>query len=402
MNILYPSLYAALAAFAFTSDAGAYTTEGFDLHVAGSSCRSSNDECGEGFFCAGRRCIPTADSCFGTAMNDFVSAFDADSWVDETLASANITKVDLAKAAMLSDNSDDFQASKPFVVLKEAATSNNNPGGIDELQQALDACDTAVDTSDIADRAPSSSGTIVYLGLHIELSAIADIAVSIFWTVGDHAQDTFIRGTFGAEVGVGAEVSALLGFAFTGAPCDIPGGSIIVDKDVGIGPVGGVAVVANLNGLTSLELTLGLGGGAGLGVGYGITRSFDPLSCSPPTLAPTSPPTLAPTSALEPVGWFLGNNGENCNEVCARNNAAGCNSDAMTQVNDDFAVIEIASLLGVSCGGIIFSEESYAVPMLFADPPSCQIVDTLGSLCTESRGDGRRFCCCGQDEDCWI
>ena len=124
MPVLRRSLIAAFAAYAFfASDVGAYAKEdNVDLGVAGSSCRSSNnDECSEGFFCAGRKCIPNADSCFGVAVNNFVSAFDADSWMEETLATANITTDELAEAAKFSATSEDFQASGPFVALKEAA-----------------------------------------------------------------------------------------------------------------------------------------------------------------------------------------------------------------------------------------------------------------------------------------
>ena len=56
-----------------------------------------------------------------------------------------------------------------------------------------------------------------------------------------------------------------------------------------------MAVVANLNGLVSLEFTLGAGAGGGLGIGYSITTSaINPTTA--PTIMPTSRPTIMPTS----------------------------------------------------------------------------------------------------------
>lgn len=77
------------------------------------------------------------------------------------------------------------------------------------LQQAVDACAAAEGTP----------GTPVYVGLHMQLSVGFDLAVDVFWTIGSPTNHGFIRVMFGAELGFGADLSFLLGFAFTERNC---------------------------------------------------------------------------------------------------------------------------------------------------------------------------------------
>jgi len=51
----------------------------------------------------------------------------------------------------------------------------------------------------------------VHMGMNIEVEVVADVAMSLFWALGDHDGPTsFIRGTFGLETGVGGELAGWL------------------------------------------------------------------------------------------------------------------------------------------------------------------------------------------------
>ena len=263
-----------------------------DVGAAGSPCNSA-DDCMEDFSCMALRCIPTAQSCLAKAVSKFTDSFDTDTWKTTVLENANITHDSLMDAVLKSTGYDDFQNSETLRSLVDAIEFNI-PQEVYRLQDSVNLCDNMAEAG-IADRAPTSGGTIVYMGLHMELSVILDLAMSVFWAVGGNppAPRGFIRGTFGAEAGINAEISGLLGFAFTGTSADIIGGAVTVDVDGGLIAYGGMAVVANLNGLASLEFTLGVGAGGGIGLGYSITSALDPTP-------PTTPETPAPSISTAP------------------------------------------------------------------------------------------------------
>ena len=354
------------------------------LQTTGGTCRSA-DGCSEGLSCVARRCIPAADSCFGKAVSDFTESFDSSAWLATNLGNANITEDSLVKAARSSGSSDAFQSSDAFKALVDA-TSSNMPDEINGLQDAVDAC-VAVD-----ERAPTTNGMITYLGVHIELSAIADLAVSVFWPVagaGGADPDAFIRGTFGVEAGVGAEVSALVGIAFTGFPVDILGDSVVLDADAGGGPHAGGALVINMNGLISLEFTLGVGAGGGVGIGYGITEAL-------------------PLGTVEP-GWYLANPGESCDDTCKQENLEGsCNEDAMNKVDSDDSIREIIEDISDFTCDLSQAVEEPQAPAIQENggQVACFFVSGDNSKCDASFGDipagftVQRLCCCGTEEDC--
>jgi hypothetical protein len=129
----------------------------------------------------------------------------------------------------------------------------------------------------------------------------ADVAMSMFWTLGNNTGGPtgFIRGSFGAELGAGAELSGLLGFAFNKTTNSILGSAVTVDADF-IGA--GAAVVANINGMTSLEFTLGPGMGFGLvGVAYSITAEIDPAPSTAPSMSPSSAPIASSPTTPAPT-----------------------------------------------------------------------------------------------------
>jgi len=276
----------------------------------GSPCKDSS-QCKNDFTCHQERCLPGTDSCLGKAISNFTEVFDFDTWTSIVLDKASVSHADDLKK----ESGNSFANFKKTELLQAliSATQNNIPDEFYDLQTAVNKCDKNAATSAQAtgttstegitdavtteSRAPTTPGTIVYMGLHFELSVLADIAASVFWALGeDNPEPTgFVRGTFGAELGLGAEASALLGFAFTSTTGNIQEGAIVTDIDAGLGPHIGMAVVANLNGLVSLEFTLGAGAGGGLGIGYSITTSaINPTTA--PTIMPTSRPTIMPTS----------------------------------------------------------------------------------------------------------
>ena len=270
----------------------------------GSRCEESSN-CKNDFSCQQGRCLPGAESCLGKAISNFTEVFDSDAWTSSVFHQAGVGGVDIE-----SDSFSNLQQSEYLRALIPVVKANI-PDEVYDLQNAVNKCDmtlaVSVTTNDaaIADRAPTTPGTIVYMGLHFELSVIADLAASIFWAVGDNPEPTgFVRGTFGAELGLGAEASALLGFAFTSTTGDIQEGAVVTDIDAGFGPHIGMAVVANLNGLVSLEFTFGAGAGAGLGLGYSITSALKSTSEAPSagpislTVSPTKMPTTAAPSSI--------------------------------------------------------------------------------------------------------
>ena len=363
--------------------------------TAGGTCRSDED-CSsiDGFSCSLRRCLPTAESCMGKAVGAFRESFDADGWLETNYANANVTQDSLIDAATAAGTYDDFQSSGVFLALVGAASSNI-PDQVNELAEAVSSCNSvAVLAAGTEERAPSEEGTISYLGIHMELSAIADIAMSVFWTVGEEAEgkapDQFIRGTFGVEAGLGAEVSMLIGFAFTGTPLDILGESVIVDADAGLGPAAGMAVVAHLRssgggGATSLEFTLGAGAGGGLGVGYGITAAL-------------------PLDSVEP-GWYFAELGESCDDACERNSLEGaCNEDRMNEVDTEAIISDIVEEESDFTCGTFTNIADPSAPLISVDKAGTNVVVCSVSKgfseCDATKDNDIRLCCCGLDEDC--
>ncbi|CAB9501617.1 receptor-like protein kinase [Seminavis robusta] len=243
--------------------------------------------CEEGLTCSNdfsvlrKRCFPDR-ACLEQVVSSF--RLDLDVWKESIFTRANIDESDLVDAALDAQNPEEFQQSATCLRFLDAFNAQPPPQ-LASLQEAANDC---------IPKAPSTGGTVVYMGLHIELSVLLDLAMSVFSALGDNTKPTgFIRGTFGAELGAGAEVSGLLGFAFTGTTQDIVGGSVVTDIDTVVGAGIGSALVSNLNGLYSLEFTLGGGVGGGFGIGYGITSPLN--GSNQPTISPSTSPSSSPS-----------------------------------------------------------------------------------------------------------
>ncbi|CAB9516800.1 expressed unknown protein [Seminavis robusta] len=253
----------------------------------GQRCGRRNT-CGEGLTCSNdfsalrKRCFPDR-ACLEQVVNSF--RLDLEVWKESILTAAYLDESDLVDAARDAQNPEEFQQSATYLDFLDAFNAQPPPH-LTSLQEAANDC---------IPKAPSTEGTVVYMGLHIEVSALVDLAMSIFWALGDApTPNDFIRGTFGAELGAGAEVSMLIGFAFTGTTQDILGGSVVTDLDAAVGVGIGTALVSNLNGLYSLEFTIGVGLGAGFGIGYGITAQCS--ESNQPTISPSMSPSVQPSS----------------------------------------------------------------------------------------------------------
>lgn len=244
----------------------------------------------------GRRCLPAATACLMEAAKDLRSGSDFGAWQDEVMRSSGTNLQEFARARLAAGPSfERFQTTAPFQALKRAFLDHPPMDLLNELRYAADLCHGRTSEND------SQPSEVIYMGLHIEMGYVADAAVSFGWALDDSAPSSFVRGTFGAEVGTGAELSGLLGFAFTGSEytaSDMNGNGVSVDADGNAFNLGGgIAVVTNTdNGLVSLELTAGLGLGFGvLGVAYSITAPLEDSTVAPTTAAPTASPSGGPS-----------------------------------------------------------------------------------------------------------
>jgi len=137
------------------------------------------------------------------------------------------------------------------------------------------------------------------MGMPIEVGVVADIAMLLFWALGDHDWPTsFIRGTFGLKTHVGGELAGLLGFAFANTTHDIFVDAVAVDSDLAPGLWGaGMAWIANTNGLSSFEFVFGPGIGFSLiGVACAITAELDEAPSMAEWIVPSLKPTHVPTT----------------------------------------------------------------------------------------------------------
>ena len=290
----------------------------------GDRCDDHENLCNPGQYCSdeqlgrSRRCIPASTNCLADVVEE--SGFDFDQWQEDIFSEAGLS-LDEFVATRQATTFEEFQDTSVFEDFISAFISNVPLEALQNLQEEANACNNNARTAATGDtldqnQRPKTSGTVVYMGLHIEVGFVADIAMSVFWALGENdAPTAFIRGTFGAELGAGAEISGLLGFAFSGTTSDILGDAVAVDSDILVGPAFGIAIIANINGLVSLEFTLGVGVGGGgiIGVAYAITAEINPPDSSPappttmqPSAMPSTTPLPASCSAPAPLGCPAG------------------------------------------------------------------------------------------------
>jgi len=278
------------------------TSLGDRCNDAWRQCDADGLYCSEKFGALGRRCLPTANECLSEAVNSIQENFSFQEWKAVILGQASLSEEDLINARRSSANFEEFQNTPTFLAFADSFYSNPPLDVLTKLQNAANECmSTDYNAADPTDTAPSTDGVIAYLGLHLEVGFLADVAMSVFWALNPDPDfpwpTAFIRGTFGAELGVGAEISGLLGFAFTGTTNDILGDGVGLDVDIALGPLGaGAALVFNTNELVSLEFSFGPGIGFGIiGLAYTITGELNTGSRAPST-APSRAPTARPTT----------------------------------------------------------------------------------------------------------
>jgi hypothetical protein len=152
--------------------------------LVGNKC-SNHESCQDGLDCVtmllllGGRCMPPI-ACFTKAALDFDSSFNWTEWADGLMDKAHLSREDLLEAAHNSTSLDDFQSQLAVVTFLNAFQIAPRPPVLQSLQDAADGCMPAAMA-----RAPTTGGTISYMGLHIEVSALAKLAMSVYGSLGD-------------------------------------------------------------------------------------------------------------------------------------------------------------------------------------------------------------------------
>lgn len=123
----------------------------------------------------------------------------------------------------------------------------------------------------------------MYCGIHIEGGILFDYAFTLFQESGTNSTDEvetqrFKRGCFGAELGLGSEVSIYIMVTANQLPSDIIGGSFLFEQDIGVGAVIGMAAGLYVTGeqwdsTCPMYLEVTLGGGISIGVGGSLCRT---------------------------------------------------------------------------------------------------------------------------------
>jgi len=269
---------------------------------------TQNLYCSEQTIGLSRRCVPIGTSCLAAVADSFEKSSGYTVWKDTILAEARVSVEDLANARLSAGDFEAFQETPAYLSLLQAFQSNPPVSALRELQTAAANCTTPNQNfaAAVDGKAPSSDGMTTYLGLHLEAGFTVDAALSLFWAMDENAtMASYSRGAFGAELGAGVEFAGLLGFAFTGTASDMVGDAVAFDSEfptgiLALGIGAGIAIIANLNGLTSLEFTFGPCLSASLlGISYAVTAACDPASTTAPNAAPTA--AAAAVAAPTPV-----------------------------------------------------------------------------------------------------
>lgn len=257
----------------------------------GDRCGLANS-CAEGLDCiamgggVNRRCMPRKD-CINEEVERFKKEFDVDAHKKFIFGLANTTQAELINSRKLYDDemawieSDMFQ--RVITVMKE------NPGDFYKLEAMVDKCTSQEEEfprrrlngaptkapsrapSMTPSKAPSFSDNTIFLGLHIEVGLVIDVATTVFWKGGNTGNILWVRGCLGAELGLGAEFSFYFGYAWSGNELDINCGSVNFDADVAVGLAVGVgAGICFTRNPAFAYLDVTVGAGLGIGAGMGI------------------------------------------------------------------------------------------------------------------------------------
>jgi len=119
---------------------------------------------------------------------------------------------------------------------------------------------------------------------------------------------------------------------------------------------------------------------------------------------PTPPPTITPS--VLPAGWYLGEPGAACKQVCHGAGRA-CNANGMDSIQSPVAVESLAQLFGLQCKSTNPADYD-DVPSINLDHSSdslyaCDYRHSPGASCDAGYAGFARFCCCSDDpssDDC--
>lgn len=236
----------------------------------GQRCGNRN-KCVPGLQCDpaswGNRCLP--NTCLQDHSKELSNAFNITTFKEGMYRDAGYSEEQiLAKLAEVKDERKFLQTAE-FQALEAALLNNLEP--LNTIQEISQKC---VDPYTAEGQMnPQQGGTVSYVGLHIEASAIIDASIQYLVAVNNEDQRSILRLCLGAELGLGAEISYLFGFTNTATTANLLCGSAMADVDLFLLVTAGAAVGIGFNGVFFYEFTFG--GGLGLlGLGANICTSF--------------------------------------------------------------------------------------------------------------------------------
>ena len=237
-------------------------------------CNTKDNPCeNDGFTCTNLpfgqdRCIPT--DCIKTELNAFNTAYDMKAYKARILDSVGLSESEvIEKVRSLGDR--EFATSTTYTSLMEALRADSAP--MEAYQEIFNKCMGNNDRQLEEDEEPMFGA---WLGIHIEGGLILDASITYmdeFRIFGDTPRN-FLRTCIGAEAGVGAELSFVLGGAFVGSvpASEVPCASVWADIDAAVGVAAGAAVGIAFNGNGFFEFSAGLG--LGVGAGASVCGTF--------------------------------------------------------------------------------------------------------------------------------
>jgi len=161
---------------------------------------------------------------------------------------------------------------------KVVSAMKNVPFPHDDLQTSVDACmiaaaSASTSSSAATARNASVAGSTVFAGFHIEGTALLDGSFSIFRAFDGSGQGplSIARPCINYGGGVGINLSALIGVAFTGNSTDLLGCSVTIQEwELAAGLAGGIDFGFMMsNNVVFMDTTIGAGLGVELfGFGY--------------------------------------------------------------------------------------------------------------------------------------
>ena len=237
----------------------------------GQRCNEEDKLCYPGLACTpvafGSRCLPSKD-CIVPKLEAFEAIYDMEALRTQVFSTAGITESELVDLMRGTERStlvglDPF---KTFVASLRTVMDGPN--------RALTAISRHCGYPDIPAEEWSlgrqdGEDSAGYIGVHLEAGLLVDGVLAYLNAAdADGGANEFFRGCGGVEIGLGAEVSFLLGGVTPGDIDDVQCLNFLFDTDLGFGTMFGVAAGIGLTGKTIVEITVGVG--AGIGAGFSL------------------------------------------------------------------------------------------------------------------------------------